>query len=48
MGFRSHQGGWCSQVLLEVLEILLCFLGPLKLVLLFKEFEERDPADAEL
>jgi hypothetical protein len=43
VGLWGHQDGWGSQVLLEVLENLLCFLSPLELVLFFKELEEREP-----
>jgi hypothetical protein len=34
-------------MLLQVFEDLLCLLSPLEVVLLFEEFEEREPPDAE-
>jgi hypothetical protein len=47
VGFRGHQGGLGSQILLEVFEGLLCFLGPLELVLLLKELEKWEPPNTE-
>jgi hypothetical protein len=35
MGFQGHQGGWSSQILLQVFEGLLCLLSPLELVMFF-------------
>jgi hypothetical protein len=43
MGFQGQQGGWGSQILLEVFEGLLCLLALLELVLFLKELEEREP-----
>jgi hypothetical protein len=40
VGFRGHPGGWGSQILFEVFEGLLCFVGPLELVMLLKELEK--------
>jgi hypothetical protein len=34
-GFRGHQGGWSSQILLQVFRGLLCLLSPLEHVLFF-------------
>jgi hypothetical protein len=36
MWFRGHQGGWGSQVFLEIFESIMYFFGPLELVLLFE------------
>jgi hypothetical protein len=43
MGFRGHQGGWGSQVFLEVFESITCFFGPLELLLLFKSLKKGSP-----
>jgi hypothetical protein len=47
VGFQGHQGGWGSQVLLEIFERFMCLFCPLKLVLFFEELEEREPPDVE-
>jgi hypothetical protein len=47
MGFQGHQGGWGSQILLQVFNCLMCLLSPLELVLFFEEFEEWEPPDTE-
>jgi hypothetical protein len=47
VGLQSHKGGWGSQIVLEVFECLLCFLGPLELVLFYKELEKWEPPNAE-
>jgi hypothetical protein len=36
MGFQGHQGGWGSQVFLDIFESIVCFFGPLELVLFFR------------
>jgi hypothetical protein len=41
--FQSHQGGWGSRILLQVIKGLLCLLSPLELVLFFYELKEREP-----
>jgi hypothetical protein len=47
VGFRGHQGGRSSQILLQIFEGLLCLIGPLELVLFLNDFEERELLDAE-
>jgi hypothetical protein len=47
MGFRGHEGGWGSQILLQVFEGLLCLLSPLELVLFSEELKKRQPPDAK-
>jgi hypothetical protein len=41
--FRGHQGGWGSQILLQVFEGLLCLLSPMELVLFFEELKKGSP-----
>jgi hypothetical protein len=48
MPFRGHQGGWGSQILLQVFEGLLFLLGPVELVLFIKELKEWEPPNAQL
>jgi hypothetical protein len=33
MGFREHQGGWSSQILLQIIKGLPCPLSPMEVVL---------------
>jgi hypothetical protein len=47
MGLHGYQGGWGSQILLQVFKGLLCLRSPLELVLFFEEFKERESPDAE-
>jgi hypothetical protein len=43
VGLRNHEGGWGNQVPFEFYEGLLHLYGPLELVFLFEELEEREP-----
>jgi hypothetical protein len=43
VGFRGHQGGWSSQILLQIIEDLLCLLGPLELVLFLRSLKKGSP-----
>jgi hypothetical protein len=45
--FWGYQGGWGSQILLQVFEGLLCLMSPLELVLFLEELKERESRDAE-
>jgi hypothetical protein len=47
MGLWGHQDGWGSQILLEIFKGLLCFLGPLELVMLLKELKKQESFDTE-
>jgi hypothetical protein len=41
--FWGHQGGWGSQILLQVFEALLCLLSPLELVLFLRSLKKGSP-----
>jgi hypothetical protein len=43
VGLESHEGGWGSHKPFEFFKGLLHLFSPLKLILLFKELEEREP-----
>jgi hypothetical protein len=43
VGFWGHQGGWGSQILLQVFEALLCLLSPLELVLILRSLKKGSP-----
>jgi hypothetical protein len=47
MGFQDYQGGWGSQIFLQVLEGLLCLLRPLELVMFLEKLKERESPNAE-
>jgi hypothetical protein len=47
MGFRGYQGGWGSQIFLQILEGFLCLLSPLELVQFLEDLEQRESPDAE-
>jgi hypothetical protein len=47
VGFWSYQSRWGNQILLQILEGLLCLLSPLELALFLEEHEELESPDAE-
>jgi hypothetical protein len=47
VAFRGNQGGWGSQIFLQVFEGLFYLLSPLELVMFLYELEKRESPDAE-
>jgi hypothetical protein len=47
IGFQGYQSRWGDQILLQILEGLLCLLSPLELVLFLGELKEWESLDVE-